>query len=315
METLSPNRVLHDYVAEQSLRAVTGPARYWAERLRALPGVVAVLFYGSGLRDRGGDPDGVLDFYLLVERHSAFTRSRLLAAVGTLLPPNVYFFQESTPNGSLRCKAAVMTLEQFRHAAEGRSFTPHIWARFSQPCRILFVRDHEIRERVVGALASSLLTFHARTLPLVRRCSVEEFWSRGLRETYASEIRMESGDRGRTIFQHDPVDFSERSRLALSCLPGDGTIDARGRICSRVPVSRRRRDASWRRGKLLLRRAVVVARLGKATFTFQGAMDYARWKVERHTGLRLPASDFERQHPVIGGLLLYVRSFLNGAFR
>ena len=42
-----------------------------------------------------------------------------------------------------------------------------------------------------------------------------------------------------------------------------------------------------------------MLRLIKSLFTFDGGIDYALWKVERHTGIHVPLSGFERRHPIL----------------
>jgi hypothetical protein len=50
-----------------------------------------------------------------------------------------------------------------------------------------------------------------------------------------------------------------------------------------------------------------IARLLKAAFTFDGAMDYALWKVERHSGVRPEATAWQRRHPLLAAPGLYRR--------
>jgi hypothetical protein len=39
--------------------------------------------------------------------------------------------------------------------------------------------------------------------------------------------------------------------------------------------------------------------LAKATTTFDGAADYAAWKLHRHTGITLEVTPFRARHPLL----------------
>lgn len=61
---------------------------------------------------------------------------------------------------------------------------------------------------------------------------------------------------------------------------------------------------AWRQR---LGKPLNLVRLMKAIFTFDGAMDYALWKVERHSGVRPEVTDWERRHPLLAMPGLYRR--------
>jgi hypothetical protein len=46
-------------------------------------------------------------------------------------------------------------------------------------------------------------------------------------------------------------------------------------------------------------RPLNIARLAKASFTFDGAARYAAWKIERHTGLAVPVTPWRERHPIL----------------
>jgi hypothetical protein len=48
-----------------------------------------------------------------------------------------------------------------------------------------------------------------------------------------------------------------------------------------------------------------LLRLIKAAFTFDGAIDYVVWKVERHSGVRLEIQPWQRRHPLLAAPRLY----------
>jgi len=72
--------------------------------------------------------------------------------------------------------------------------------------------------------------------------------------------------------------------------------------------------AAWRRRRRTSK-LLNFARLVKATFTFDGALDYVLWKVKRHSGVVLPVSDWQRRHPLLSAPVLAWKLYRRGAFR
>ncbi|MCC2659180.1 MAG: hypothetical protein K0Q76_4288, partial [Panacagrimonas sp.] len=58
-----------------------------------------------------------------------------------------------------------------------------------------------------------------------------------------------------------------------------------------------------------------VLRLLKAACTFDGAADYAAWKVERHSGVKLELSPWQRRHPLLAAPVVYLRLRRQGVLR
>lgn len=296
---------LNAYLWGELFQPVEGAAKEWADHLGTLPGVEAVLYYGSGLHGTARSRETVYDFYLLVRRYRDFHDSRWLAAAGRLVPPNVYYFEREFGGRLLRCKCAVMTVRQFLKAAGGGSFTPHIWARFCQPCRIPLVRHAADRKALVDALKASILRFHRRTLHLVDECTLRDYWAAGLRSTYADEIRSEPADYTGQLVERQPQAFFERTRRALPLLGYPARLDETGLLISGLSPWRKRLA---RAGLVLLRpvrRSIVIVRWIKAAFSFEGGLEYARWKIRKQTGVEVELTPFQRRHPLLGGLALY----------
>ncbi len=66
---------------------------------------------------------------------------------------------------------------------------------------------------------------------------------------------------------------------------------------------------------MLLGKALTVLRLMKGVFTFDGAVDYAAWKIERHSGITPKLSPWQRRHPILASPALLWRLYRQGAFR
>ena len=80
------------------------------------------------------------------------------------------------------------------------------------------------------------------------------------------------------------------------------------------PRTRRRSRLAWS-ARRVQGKTLSALRLAKSAFTFQGGVDYLLWKLERHSGVRVEASERERRHPLIYGWGLAWRLYRRGAFR
>lgn len=310
----SARTALEAALATEAALPVNADAASLAAGLAQRARCAAVVFYGSGLWGPAG-ADTLYDFYVLVDRMTDWNPGRLAAVAGRWLPPNVYYVEEKFGGRTLRAKVAVMLRTEFVSAARGGHFTPQIWARFCQPARLLQVRDEAVRAELVGALADAVVTFHRRTLPLVETVSIRDFWIAGLASTYRSEIRSEPPERAAQRVESELDTFICRTPLALPLCGLGARLSDNDRVTSTLDSHARRR---FQRALALRRpffKAVNFARLIKAAFTFQGGLDYARWKVERHSGVPVPLTDFQRRHPVLTGIVLFWRVRRRGGVR
>ena len=278
--------------------------------------LLAILVYGSWLR---GKRDTMLDFYVLVEDYRTLD-SAWQRWMCKLLPPNVYHIHhkkdESDPGSrDLRAKYALLTLKRFRHAMQ-RDFHSYFWARFAQPCDVLYARDQATRTILTDAFANASATFVRRVLPAMNdRFSSEELWTRGLALTYQCELRTESSNRGESIYEFNP-DYYDRltnsfchENTEMAFLESEDLYSKR---CS--ALANTLSPISWwlRRiqGKLL-----SALRLLKAAFTFNQPLEYLLWKIERHTGLYIEPSERQLKHPLIFAWPLLWKLHRRGAFR
>jgi len=289
--------------------------------------VAAVLFYGSCLRapaafDDGG---GVIDLYVLVDRYRDFyanlyrhrRRARTMALANALLPPNVFYIECESEAGRIRAKYAVMTLAQFGRGTSRRSFHPSLWARFCQPVRLVHARDAAARSAVVAALRAAVITLVARTAPLMDGpFTAAQLWQRAFRETYRSELRVEGTARGRTLYAWAAPRYD---RLTVPALQAAGLCIVSTAHASEIRITtsaatRWRARVAWT-ARRWIGKPLTVARLIKGAFTFDGAVDYILWKIERHSGVRPQISAWQRRHPILASPLLVWRLYRQGALR
>jgi hypothetical protein len=251
------------------------------------PAVRAVLFYGAGFRE-GGDPDAVLDLCVLVGRYRDVAANALLAAANRILPPNVFYVEVPFGERTVRAKYAVVTMEDFARRTGPAGFDAYFWARFAQPVALVQARSAKDETAVVAAIRGAVLRFLHAALPLApAEASVAELWIGVFRQTYRGELRPERDDRPRTLYESSAARYELVTRAALAELPEVAAVETPAgelRLRTAIPEAERRRARLvWavrrRYGKLL-----AILRLLKALVTFDGGIDYAFWKIARHTG-------------------------------
>ena len=272
-------------------------------------GVVAILFYGSCLRQpaaAAAPPDGILDFYVVVDRYRDAYPGRLLALVNAILPPNVFHVATSWRGEPVRAKYAVISMAQFRRGLSRASLQTSLWARFAQPCRLVWVRDPQTRAAIGAALADGAITMVAAIAPLLERSStVEQLWLCGFQETYRAELRTEGAARAKDIYESARQRYDAITPLASAAAGIADGHSARARRLAQV---------RWA-GRRVLGKTLSVLRLIKSAFTFDGGVEYILWKIERHSGVRLPVSPWQRRHPLLASPVFLWRLYRLGAIR
>lgn len=252
----------------------------------AHPDARAVLFYGSCLRT--GAIDGqMLDFYLIVGSYDAAFGKAWLAAANRLIPPNVFPFEQK----GVAAKYAVLSEADLIRLTGPDASTVSVWARFAQPARLVWWVDRAAETVARTAVAQAIATMYAMAPaapePLDR-------WRRGFELTYGAELRAERGDRPGSIVDWDSQRYARMAAL--------------------LPARSLYTSARWAK----LRRAgkaMTLARLAKATFTFAGGIDYLAWKINRHAGTRIEVRPWQRRHPILGALILLPQLLRKGAVR
>ncbi len=271
--------------------------------------MVAVLLYGSWLR---GSRDTVLDFYVLLDDYDALG-SRLAALSNRLLPPNVYHLVLDTGGERVAAKYATVTLAGLEDAV-AHDFHGYFWARFAQPFVVVQARSPAIvtrletlRERAAQRMITEVADLLDETF------STTELWRHAFAATYACELRSEPPGRGDELARRYAEELQTMTaRLAPATgLAADGP--ARWRRSAAGGAQARARRRWWLRrayGK-----ALSVARLLKAAFTFNDPLDYVVWKVERHSGVREEPTPLQRRHPLLFAWGLLWRLYRRGGFR
>ncbi|MBB2206366.1 hypothetical protein [Gluconacetobacter takamatsuzukensis] len=260
--------------------------------------VMGVLFYGSGLRQV--DPEGILDFYIVLDRQADWPRGRAAREANALLPPNVEYHERIIEGACVRAKVAILTIGQFRALTARASLDTTIWARFCQPARLVWVRDAAAADAILGCLirAVGVAAWWAAMLG-PESGPARAFWEGLFRRTYAAELRVEGGDRSISLLAGELGGRFDALLPAAWAASGVSFREEGDRLRPSLSAGTRARAARQWRIRADLGRPLNVARLFKAAFTFAGGARYIAWKMRRHSGVDLALTPFEASHPLI----------------
>lgn len=251
----------------------------------------AVLFYGSCLREQRLD-GLMLDFYLIVSDYRAAYRKRWLALANRLIPPNVFYFEHD----DLAAKYAVLSEADFRRLNGPETSSVSVWARFAQPSRVVWAADEPARACAFDAVARASPTLLAAAGSRDGEAPLDR-WRRAFALTYSAELRAERKGRGMSVVDLEPARYERFSGPAFAA------------IREELP---RQPSWGWRR---IEGKALSVARLAKAAFTFSGGADYIAWKINRHSEAQIALKPWQRRHPLLAGISLLPRLLKSGAVR
>lgn len=288
--------------------------------------IQATLFYGSCLRPPnpddprevgpGGTDERVMDFYAVVDDLRRANRGALSTLGNRLLPPNVFFFEVAHGAGRIRCKYAVVSLEQLRRRTAAATAENYFWGRFCQPTAVPYARNAAVRAAVVAALAEASASMAAAAAPLMDGpFAPRDLWVRALAESYRAELRAEGPERARHVHDADPARYAAFAAPALAAagIATERLADGRLRTVSGA-ASPADAEAAWARRRRI-GKTLSVLRLAKAAFTFDGGVDYILWKIERHSGVRVAMTPWQRRHPLLSAPVVALRAWRQGAFR
>jgi hypothetical protein len=296
---------LRETLSEELNRPVAETVKAIAAVLRARyeRAAVAVLFYGSCLRSPEAElADNLLDFYVLVDDYRNAYDKAWLAVANRVLPPNAFYCETGWQGMHIRAKYVVISLEDFARFCRPETQNVSVWARYAQPARIVWTRDAATADRVVAACMDAVRTMLRRAWPLEPGTrDARALWIRALRETYAAELRPESADRAVKIFEADQARYERLTPIVLDEL-------------GQPETSPEKAAAEWKRRRRL-GKTLNLLRVIKGIFTFDGGLDYALWKIKRHSGMTVPVTDWQRRHPLLAAPRLAWRLYRMGAFR
>ncbi len=258
----------------------------FAARLAREGDARAVLFYGSNLRT--GSREGVLDFYVLTAGEPEKG-----------LWPTVSYREWDHEGETLRAKIATMTMAKFAQAARGETIDTTIWARFVQPSALVWQADEIARQNILAAIAAAAVTAARLAVALGPDSGTEaDFWRALFRATYRAELRVEKPGREDSILALNPEHFDG---LLPAALEAGGIPYGRdgNELTPRITSGERKQVQRWWAKRRRMGKPLNIARLVRATRTFDGAGRYAAWKIERHTGVPVKVTPWREKHPIL----------------
>lgn len=272
----------------------------------------ALVLYGSCRRR--ATSEGLVDMLLVVSAYREAHASRVSAWMNACLPPNVYYLEAGGASGRVRCKLAVVSEAAFARRCRG-GLDGWFWARFSQPARLVWAADEDAASAVASSRAAAALHFAGEATALQSgEFDAASLWRDGLAASYRCELRAESPAAARALIDADPGYWDALSALVLPRLPIVSAVSPAACEYGGSAWQRARGQFRWRRrrawGKLL-----SVLRLLKAAGTFSNGVDYLLWKVERHSGVRVEATERMRRYPRLAAWGLAWRLWRQGGFR
>lgn len=280
-------------------------------RTRCGPALRAIVLYGSTRRSANVH-DGLVDLMAIVADYRSVHGPGPTALFNYLVPPNVYYLEAGPERARVRCKYIIVSEATFNKRTAG-GLDGYFWARFSQPCRLVWTADTEAAQRVADARAKAAAHFARQALALGNgRFSAADFWIRAVSATYRCELRPEPPGAAKALIDRDPA-FWEGLSAAL--LPSMYGVSSNGHGGFGIDLPRSRQWAG--RLRWILRRGwsktLNVARLLKAAGTFANGVDYLSWKIERHSGIKVEVTDRMRRHPRLASWKLLFRMWRSGA--
>jgi len=282
------------YLASVLTKPAPAPAAFLANMLAArFPGA-AIFLYGSGISVSADEnpTDILFDFYVIAPSYADAIDDPLERLAARLLPPNVYYFEAESPFGKLRSKYALLSVEAFKRLVGPRTFHSYFWARFAQPSRLILASEN-VEAEMVGAARTAIETFLRRSQGLSDNPGDwREVWLKGMNASYRAELRAEASDRAEKL------------------------IDSYGEWPRRTAAFALRPEVKRNVGSFFAWKArsvaggfLSVARLLKATMTFQGGIDYIAWKIKRHAGVDVSIKPWERRHPFLAAPVVAARYY------
>lgn len=285
-----------------------------AIRRRHRHAVRAIVYYGSCLRE--GDPRaGLVDFYVVVDGYRAAHANPLSAIANRVLPPNVYYLECAANGATLRCKYAVVTLADLETGVLHDRLSS-LWGRFAQPVAIVHAANDTIRQTVRACCGRAVITLLNESLPALESPMLPaDAFGAALALSYGGELRTERDDRGLRIAGHDRPEYARRLHAARTYLAFATEQHHDGRLVWHPSRAQRRRALRAWQLRAPAGHVASVLRLAKACFTFDHAVDYAAWKLERHTGVAIEVTPRLRRHPLIHAWPVLWKLYRDGVLR
>jgi hypothetical protein len=233
-----------------------------------------------------------------------------------LLPPNVFYLETPTDGHEVRCKYAVLALEDLGRFTSRHTSEPYFWARFAQPCALVWAADAEARATVVAALAGAVATFVRFAVPFADAIfDAPALWTTAWQATYGAEVRPERPGAAAALYASNAARFEAATALALGTLPWATKTLEGGRYAVAIDGAERSRLVrAWHRRRLGAK-GLFLLRMLRNGLIFENGVDYVLWKIQRHSGVPTDRAWREKPYPLLALGAEAWRLYRAGAFR
>ena len=264
---------------------MSAPAVLAARLARDVPGLRAVLLFGSTLAPAVRRPTSIPDLVAIVDDVGAaattFCPGPLALRLATVLPPVTFALQDGPDTVA---KVNVISFAAAR-AALARPDDLSLAGRLAKKTRLLHARDARARDDTGVLLAEAIdVMVCATTLDLPRVVSLAEASRRCFALSYRAEPRPETEARIAERFRAfaDEYRASYAARFA-SAARARGIDVTGGYLVDRRPAAVRRRDARALACLLARSHARALARWTRQLFVYRGWLPYLVGKLRRAT--------------------------------
>jgi len=263
--------------------------------------LAAAIFYGSCLLPETRTATSFYDFYLLTDAPLRFYGNPWQAALGSVLPPSVYYGRVALgASPPLRYKSCVMSLGQFERQTSSRADDLHHLGRFSKRFALAYARDEQARQLVARGALAALSTLLPHSLALLPRVfDLDELVRQQLSLSYLGEERVAEPTKVERLIAGELPYYLELHRRLLA-----EWTETRGDL---RPVSEDRYEQLSSRDRRATERFIRrsrqrgLLRWPKYLLTVDNWLEIQLEKLQRYHGVKLELSERERRHPLIFG--------------
>lgn len=276
---------------------------------------VGVLYYGSSLWKQ--DLTGLLDFYIVCDDLAEWYEGKTgYYFANALLPPNIEYHEYKEGEQTLRAKVAILSLKQLKQATGLQSIDTTMWARFCQPAKIMWSKDTQACQDLLGCLTRAVETacWWAGYLGPKQGTS-EDFWCNLFTHTYGAELRVEAKNRPMSILENREDYFLQLLEAGWQSASISFHQPQKNYFIVTISDHERQKAQKKWQFRQKLGRPLNIVRLIKAAFTFQGGADYIAWKIKRHQGIDLHLTSFQKKHPLMSAPWILIKLYRQGVFK
>jgi hypothetical protein len=307
---------LDRFIAAELSQPVMPEAQFLAQKLAKEMGdqALGVLFYGSCLRT--GDGAGLMDFYILTKDAKGYGPGIISRAAHRAVPPFVRYYKCQYEGKQIHAKVAIITLSRFAALAKHGALDISIWARFAQPCALIYVCNEATREQVHLAIREAIKTATSWAVYFGPKTGKPgAYWRALFRATYAAELRIEDASRADLIVELAAQHYDDLFLPAIMAAGFAPTKNDDGDYSVALATGGRQHEKRWWFARRLASKSTNLLRIFKGAVTFEGRADYVAWKIERRTGITLDLTDWQRAHPLLAAPQILVQMRRKGAFK